>query len=508
VAWQHITTFTPSSWATFVAHFNQALNAKMVLQSTLALVSGKIILVLRSGAIVISTVAEFSPALRQRKNIERITQCISGAMAFTIAVLGFLNVANNPYTMRGLDDRCTTADADIVGAGVLAVTWTQFVTLGFIVILGMVNPERSAIQEVGAGLLVTHIALAIALLVPAFSYQLSPVDSVLGMMILDAQNSALSIQLVTKEILASRWQTYLVLFGQAVGLATIGMLIDKFTKNGLANNECSCISAFWWGWISNCDEGHPDDHQAIWTYYALRIITVTHGGVLASLKSSSFDQAKRQEERYPCAECEGCTKGNKDCCVCVVCEECNGCRNSNAKWCPPCHDMNCASCNKELHDRPQDALDQHEAEISHVQETAKQCSPCGTNDCKSCKDWRLRSRCEKCPGIKEFREGYGWYGGFKYSQIAATTSVSFIEATLYSLFSLCAAVNLMSAYNIRPSSILKAVGQMTNIVIAAGTALRAIWVFLSSFWKLDTTETGAKRTRRETAQHISEKKDA
>jgi hypothetical protein len=476
----------------------------MVWQSTFALVSGKIILGTRLSAIVVSTMVECSPSLRQRKNIETITRCISGAMGLVVAVLGFVNYFKNPYTLRTFDDHCTTADADIVGDGVRAATWTQFVILALIAIFGSLNPDHSAIQEVGAGLLVTHIALAIALLIPAFSQQLSPIDSILGMMILDAQNSALSIQLVAKQTLASRWQTYTVIVGQLAGLAAIGMLIDNFTKNGLATDECSCVSVFWWGWISNCAEGRHDDHQAIWTYYALRAITIIHSCTIASLKTFSFDNAKRQEERYPCAECEECTKGSTNCCKCVVCDECNGCRKCNAKWCSPCSQKDCASCNKWLqHDRSENCPGMMDA-----QEDIKRCSPCGTNDCESCKNWRLHSRCKKCPGIKDFQEGFGWYGGLKYSQIAATTSFSYIEAGLYSLFSLSAAESLMSAYAIRPSSFLKAVGQITNIVIAVATAIRALWVFGSLFWKDDSKETKATRLRLDFVKRTSEENDA
>ena len=474
----------------------------MVFQSTLALVSGKTILALRLCAIVVSTIAEYSPSLRQRKNVETITQCISGAMGFVIMVFGFVNISKNPYTMRTFDDRCATADADIVGDGVRVATWTQIVILGLIAFFGLLNPAHSAIQEVGAGLLVTHVALAIALLIPGYAHQLSPVDSILGLMILDAQNSALSIQLVTKQTLASRWQTYTVIVGQAAGLAAIGMLINNFTKNGLATDECSCVSAFWWGWISNCDDGHRDDHQAIWTYYALRAITVIHSCTIASLKSFSFDNAKRQEEIYPCAECEACTRGFTNCCKCVVCDECNGCRNCNAKWCAPCGKNDCSSCNTQV----LSGLAEGWGDLIPID--PKRCLPCGTNNCESCRDWRLHSRCEHCPGIQDFREGFGWYRGLKYSQIAATTSISYIEAGLYSLFSLSAAESLMSAYDIRPSSFLKAVGQMTNIVIAVATALRALWVFGSLFWKADTTEAGAQRARRDLVQQISQENDA
>jgi hypothetical protein len=75
-----------------------------------------------------------------------------------------------------------------------------------IAVQGCFHEAPTAGKEVGAGLLVTHISLAIALIVPLIRGNLSMVDAVLGSMILDGQNTALSIQLSTKETLAARWQ--------------------------------------------------------------------------------------------------------------------------------------------------------------------------------------------------------------------------------------------------------------------------------------------------------------
>jgi hypothetical protein len=180
----------------------------------------------------------------------------------------------------------------------------------------MFGLDHSAIQEAGAGLLVTHVALAIALLVPTSHRNLSPIDSILGTMVLDAQNSALSIQLVAKQTLASRWQTATVISGQLAGLAVIGVLIDSFTKNGLATDKCKCVSAFWWGWLSNCAEGSREDQQAIWTYYAIRSITVIHSCMTAGSNTRSFDRAKKREEESPILgttfrEEDGLSRGRK-----------------------------------------------------------------------------------------------------------------------------------------------------------------------------------------------------
>jgi hypothetical protein len=206
----------------------------------------------------------------------------------------------NLPTSQKFDDQCSKADADIVGDGVRAATWTQVVFLALIAVIGTYGADHSAIQEVGAGLLVTQSALAIALLVPVAQGTLFAIDSILGTMILDAQNSALSIQLVAEETLASRWQTGTVISGKLAGLAAIGVLMNNSTNNGLATTEtCKCVSVFWWGWLSNCAEVARDDHQAVWTYYAVRAITALQSCITAGLYTGSFDRAKKTRRGVP-----------------------------------------------------------------------------------------------------------------------------------------------------------------------------------------------------------------
>lgn len=133
-----------------------------------------------------------------------LPRALAGFMGITILVLGSIIRTRTHHPLRSSEDNCMTADADIIGDGVRVGTWTQVVILAIIAIAGSYNPEHSAIQEIGAGLLVTHIALAISLFVPMIHQTLSPIDSILGTMVLDAQNSVLSIQLVAKQTLASR----------------------------------------------------------------------------------------------------------------------------------------------------------------------------------------------------------------------------------------------------------------------------------------------------------------
>jgi hypothetical protein len=319
--------------------------------------------------------------------------------------------------------------------------------LAFIAIIGSFHRGRSAVQEVGAGLVVTHIALAIALLVPMHMKKLSPVDSILGTITLDAQNVALSIQLISKQTLAARWQTYIVIFGQLAGLVAIGVLIQNFAKNHLATDSlvtetCECVSVYWWGWLNNCSTPAGKDHRSIWAYYALRLVTAIHCWVISILKTSPFDKAKRREEASPCEQCAKCRDGETrpgdkrhENCRCDVCVNCNQCNKCNKTYYHCCNDT------------------------------------CSHNDCA------------QCPRKRKFQDRDGFVGKQKYSQMSASLSLMFFEYSVYALLSLLAAESLLKSYQIQPSSPWSAIGQVTSTVIAVSTALRFLWVFGSLFWK-------------------------
>jgi hypothetical protein len=109
-------------------------------------------------------------------------------------------------------------DADIGGDGIRIAIWTQICFLIAIAVLGTFHCKATGAKELGAGLAVTHFSLAVALLVQFGRGTLTPADAVIGAMILDAQNSALLIQLTTKMTLAARWQVGIIAACQATGL--------------------------------------------------------------------------------------------------------------------------------------------------------------------------------------------------------------------------------------------------------------------------------------------------
>ncbi|KAI2621385.1 hypothetical protein GGS26DRAFT_568954 [Hypomontagnella submonticulosa] len=89
--------------------------------------------------------------------------------------------------------------------GVRVSIWVQEAVLLTIALLGTFHPFSTGAKEAEAGLAITHVPFIIAVLVQMGQQTLISVNAVLGAMILVAQNNALSIQLVAKETLASRW---------------------------------------------------------------------------------------------------------------------------------------------------------------------------------------------------------------------------------------------------------------------------------------------------------------
>ncbi|KAK7417433.1 hypothetical protein QQX98_004552 [Neonectria punicea] len=177
--------------------------------------------------------------------------------------MGAVSIVLGGFTFVGaqgvrLDEehQCWVADADIIGDGVRAGTWSQGAILFLSTFLGSFHHSHTAIKELGSGLLGMHVSLALAFLGPLVQSELSPVDAVLGSMVLDVQNSALSMQLMEKETLAARWQVGVVMIAQLLGLVTIGIIMHNFTQDKLAVDSCKCFSAFWWTWFSNCPTGH------------------------------------------------------------------------------------------------------------------------------------------------------------------------------------------------------------------------------------------------------------
>ena len=198
-----------------------------------------------------------------------------------------------------------TVDADIGGDGIRFSIWAQEGVILFIVFLGSIHTSATGVKEVGAGIFITHVALAIALLVQMGRGTLTPADAILGSIILDSQNNALSIQFLSKETLASRWQVRITVAGQLLGLVLVPILVTKFVHGDFApaDGDCACVTVFWWAWLSNCP-GLPSREAVIfWLYYAVKCLFVFQSEGSALFNSRKFHEA----EKYRDTPLEGIT---------------------------------------------------------------------------------------------------------------------------------------------------------------------------------------------------------
>lgn len=202
-----------------------------------------------------------------RQSLAPLAYTIIGAILIPIT---FWN-ANGIHNNEGGECH-TNIDADISGVGVRVAIWMQIGTLILISIFGFFHQESTGIKEVGGGLILTHIALAIALAVQIHKGTLTSVDAAIGAAILDAQNLALQIPTTSKETLAARWQVILLVPTQILGLVILPVLVVGLTKGGFASEDCRCLCIFWWSRLSDCAQSFGKELSVFWVYYLLRWI--------------------------------------------------------------------------------------------------------------------------------------------------------------------------------------------------------------------------------------------
>ncbi|KAI1384157.1 uncharacterized protein F4822DRAFT_440310 [Hypoxylon trugodes] len=382
------------------------------------------------------------------------------ASAFLALVLGCVSFAGLRAKGVGQPDQCENADADIVGDGVRAAAWTQVGILFFITLTGIVHCCKTAVKEIGGGLIVTHLSLAIALLVPLARHELSPIDAILGSLILDAQGNSLSIQLVTKETLAARWQVAIAVTAQLLGLVIEGILVGNFTTNLLPPKSCNCFSVFWWTWFSNCQSVFPNDVAAYWVYFGYRLVNIAHGSYYAISRTRIFSNAEKWDKANPCDPCDYCCDDEisperepHDLCRCHPCVRCSYCKVCKRK----------ARCDR--HSPIFRAPNTHNNHLvlhnDNVCQTCYRCRQCGHSDLDISNSVLL--------------------DGERFSSMPVTISANFLESSVLALLSMISAEVTMNVNGVRKSSHIYNVGQVTALVIAVGTAVRALWVFLYLF---------------------------
>ncbi|KAI0377474.1 hypothetical protein F5Y04DRAFT_175201 [Hypomontagnella monticulosa] len=375
-------------------------------------------------------------------------------LALILGSVSFIGLrGNGPHELG----QCQNADADVVGDGVRAATWIQVGILFFIALTGAFHEKKTAVKEIGGGLIVTHVSLAIALLVPLARQTLSPIDAILGSLILDAQRNSLSIQLVTKDTLAARWQVGVLLIAQLFGLIIEGILVGSFTTHRLLpTSGCDCFSVFWWAWLSNCPSASPNDVKPYWIYFGYRFINIVHGSYFAITRTTVFHRAEVWDRENSCDPCESCRTEAKfpgcKCHFCIGCNSCNVCKRQKS-----CHYHQDIT---PIQDNSGTAMIRRNP---HICDICRRCRGCGHSD--------LDTRASDL------------LYGVRFSEFGATISINFLESSIFAILSMASAEVTMSINGVQKSSQLYNVGQVTALVIALGTTARAIWVFIHMFFK-------------------------
>ncbi|KAI4643916.1 uncharacterized protein J4E79_011188 [Alternaria viburni] len=208
-------------------------------------------------------------------------------------------------TYRATENACSTKpDADISGVGVRASIWGQIAMLILISSSGHLHKKETAIKEVAGGLILTHVSLAIAIIVQMYKKTLTSVDAAIGAVILDAQNIALLIPVTAKQTLAARWQVLILIPAQILGLVFLPVLVVKFTKGGFASKDCKCLTIFWWSRLSDCNAFSGNELSLFWIYYTLRWMMWIHSS-FHSLYNAEWFHRSEKEGRIPILNRDG-----------------------------------------------------------------------------------------------------------------------------------------------------------------------------------------------------------
>jgi hypothetical protein len=382
----------------------------------------KIILVLLEIILAKPWRTDCIPNKKMRDRRKNIRQWFAGAMAFFAIVLGGVTFVVFRNDRPSNNSSCRNADADIVGDGIRTATWIQEGILFVIAFYGLFLDDKgkTGAKEFGAGLVLIHMSLSAALMVSFGRGQLSSVDAMLGSMILDAQSNSLSVQLATKETLAARWQVASVISAQLTGLVVLGILIGSFSHGSFLTEDCGCFVVFWWSWFSDCSTTVPNQVFPLWIYYCLRWLAFIHCSFISIRLAPRFDKAERSGRS--CAECR-----QRD--------------QLSPTQAPPTQ-------------APPTQAPPTQAPPTQAPPTQAPPTQVGGGGLRDESDW---------------------------SEIPATHTLMFLEYSVFALLSMCSAEVLMAVHHIQKSSPVHSIGQVTALVVAGGTTVRAVWVFIFQF---------------------------
>lgn len=368
------------------------------------------------------------------------------SIASLAAVVIPVTFANAISYVDGAAEQCSASvDGDIAGQGAQIAVWAQVGVLLVIYVLGSFHTSATGAKEVGAGLVLTHVSLSIALLTQMRLGTLSSVDAIVDSMILDAQNAGLSIQLAAKETLAARWQVQFVFLAQTFGIVVIPVLVSNFNHGAFTSDNCRCLRVFWWAWLSSCGSTAVHEMPVFWTYYACRCIGFIQTSFHSLYNTSKFDKAEKSERVVP------------------------------DRW------------NEES---ATDAVDQEEqlgtGLLRATQEQGDAANNNGPDQARNDTEERRTNRggcASRETRLRRVTHLYRRQNGqvVCFREYPATVTLMYAVYGAFSLTSMATVQTTVANFNLKPPSPIDSVGQIISLIVAVATVGRAAWLFFMLF---------------------------
>ncbi|KAK6345865.1 hypothetical protein TWF730_010208 [Orbilia blumenaviensis] len=223
------------------------------------------------------------------------TAIVHGAVSFVLVIV-FFSLHPPTFTQTDNQKPCVIPlNSDIGGIGNMVGFGLQVVTTFVVALLGLIDTKSGGPKEIGAGIVITHISLSLAII---SNREISTFDAIVGAMIIDFQNNALVIHLSAKDTLAARWQVRTVLAVAFTGLTILGNLMMRTHRGEFGSSEvpCGCVSIFWWGLLSTCEGRVP---LSWWIYYVYRWVSFILVAFWSEYNTLYYDKwEKRSVEMY------------------------------------------------------------------------------------------------------------------------------------------------------------------------------------------------------------------
>lgn len=370
----------------------------------------------------------------------------------------FTHATSRLASQAGPEQCHTSVDGDIAGTGAQIAVWAQVGVLLLISILGSFHTSATGAKEIGAGLLLTHVSLAIAILLQMRLGVLTSVDAVVSAMVLDAQNVGLSIQLGAKETLAARWQVRIAVVVQAFGMVVIAVLVDGFVGGAFATESCECLTVFWWAWLSSCGASTAREMPVFWTYYACRCVCFCQTAFHALYNADKFDAAEKSQRA---------AKMEREADAALLREGLSYRHAEEQNW---------------LMDILRGALPPREIQVeisnqepSHIDNDTPQAERAIEEDRR--RSTAQHTRLRRSTHVYRRLNGQTVF----FDEYPATVTLMYAIYGIFSLASMGTVQTTVTQFNLDPPSAIDSVGQVIALVVAAATLGRAAWLFFMLF---------------------------